>query len=170
MLEELEDDEDRRESIKRIIDKGFIKPQHGDGLIWKDDGYRNENLMFWNAETQEVIYPYTEIDDYGSVPPCFKVGNEVNEFSPTYWIDIVDHNSIVFLSETLEEELIKKLTTVEEKISTQIYSNFSKIKYKIYTYKEIPVLIKNINFTLITYNYSKIDYVTVDHDNYLIKS
>jgi hypothetical protein len=88
-----------------------LKVQHGDILWWlQGRGYRNENLLFWH-EDQGIVLPYTKIDDYGSVPPCFRVGSE---FLPEFWFpgdyrDKVDHNSIVFLEGSLVQEIKDKL-------------------------------------------------------------
>jgi len=88
-----------------------LKVQHGDILWWLHaQTSRNEGLLFWH-EDQGVVFPYTEIDDYGSVPPCFRVGSE---FLPEFWFPSnygckVDHNSIVFLEESLVQEIKDKL-------------------------------------------------------------
>ena len=92
-----------------------LKIQHGDILWWLEErGYRNENLLFWH-EDKGVVFPYTEIDDYGSVPPCFRVGPD---FLPEFWFPCeeynhkVDHNSLVFLEETLVQEIKENLQEV----------------------------------------------------------
>jgi hypothetical protein len=88
-----------------------LKVQHGDILWWLEErSYRNQGLLFWH-EDQGVVFPYAEIDDYGSVPPCFRVGSE---FLPEFWFpgdyrDKVDHNSIVFLEGSLVQEIKDKL-------------------------------------------------------------
>ena len=93
-----------------------LKVQHGDILWWlQERGYRNENLLFWH-EDQGVIFPYTEIDDYGSVPPCFRVGPD---FLPEFWFPRdsysakVDHNSLVFLDDALLQKIKEELTFVK---------------------------------------------------------
>jgi hypothetical protein len=68
-----------------------------------EDGYRNTDLVFWDAQNQEIVYPFTEIDDYGSVPPIFPVGD--GYFNPTDWIGEVDHNSYVFPAINLINEM-----------------------------------------------------------------
>ena len=96
--------QDRLKAVRRIIELGYAKPYHGDAFHWIGQGYRNENLFFYHAE-KGVIYPYTEIDDYGSVPPDFRVGNGPNEFLPDHWLNIVDHNNLIFLSDELVEQV-----------------------------------------------------------------
>jgi len=66
----------------------------------KNRGYRNEGVYIWDGS--KMCRLYTEIDDYGSVPPEFTVGKE---FPPNYWIDKVDHNSIVWLDHDLYEKI-----------------------------------------------------------------
>jgi hypothetical protein len=94
-----------------------LKVQHGDILWWlQGRGYRNDNLLFWH-EDQGVVFPYTKIDDYGSVPPCFRVGSE---FLPEFWFPAeeymakVDHNTLVFLEESLVQEIKENLKEVKK--------------------------------------------------------
>ena len=76
---------------------------NGATIHYLNDDYRNNNLLFWDAQNQEIVYPFYEVDDYGSVPPIFVVGD--GYFNPTDWLDEVDHNSIVFPSNTLINEM-----------------------------------------------------------------
>jgi len=62
--------------------------------------YRNENKMIFDGE--KLLELYTEIDDYGSVPPQFKVGKI---FKPYHWLDTIDHNAIIFLEDDLFETI-----------------------------------------------------------------
>lgn len=76
---------------------------NGATIHYLNDDYRNNNLLFWDAQNQKIVYPFYEVDDYGSVPPIFVVGD--GYFNPTDWVDEVDHNSIVFPSNTLINEM-----------------------------------------------------------------
>jgi len=76
---------------------------NGQTIHYLNDEYRNNNLLFWDAQNQRIVYPFTEGDDYGSVPPIFPVGD--GYFNPTDWIDEVEHNSMVFPSITLIREM-----------------------------------------------------------------
>jgi hypothetical protein len=96
--------EERKRYADRIFELGYLESYHGGAVNWIGQGYRNENLMFWHNE-QGTIFPYTEIDDYGSVPPCFLVGNGVAEFPVGFWLADVDHNNIIFLSEEIKNEI-----------------------------------------------------------------
>lgn len=76
---------------------------NGETLKFDWEGYRNHGLYFWDAQNQEIVPPFTELDDYGSVPPRFVVGD--GYFNPTDWLDEVDHNSYVFPSRPLIKEI-----------------------------------------------------------------
>jgi len=76
---------------------------NGATIHYLNDNYRNNNLLFWDAQNQKIVYPFYEVDDYGSVPAIFVVGN--GYFNPTDWLDEVDHNSYVFPSNTLINEM-----------------------------------------------------------------
>jgi hypothetical protein len=65
--------------------------------------YRNEGLYFWDAQNKEIVEPFTQIDDYGSVPPRFVVGD--GYFNPTDWLDEVEHNTYVFPARPLINEM-----------------------------------------------------------------
>jgi hypothetical protein len=76
---------------------------NGATLEFPAHGYRNHNLLFWDAQNNEIVEPFTEIDDYGSVPPRFVVGD--GYFNPGDWQDEVDHNSYVFPARPLINEM-----------------------------------------------------------------
>jgi len=85
-------------NYKKIFDpKTFMA--YGD-VINFEGSYRNENRMIFDGE--KLLKLYTEIDDYGSVPPQFKVGKI---FSPEHWLDAIDHNAIIFLEDDLFETI-----------------------------------------------------------------
>jgi len=72
--------------------------------------YRNERKMIFNGEKLEHLY--TEIDDYGSVPPDYEVcddGFDIGDFE-----DLIDHNSINWLSlkKLKEIKIFEKNNTV----------------------------------------------------------
>ena len=79
------------------------KLHNGATLEFPADGYRNNNLLFWDAQNNEIVEPFTEIDDYGSVPPRFVVGD--GYFEPLDWLQEVDHNSYVFPAPPLVKEM-----------------------------------------------------------------
>jgi len=93
-------------NYKRGLAKAYaLKHKLGNGETMRIGGYtyRNENLYFWDAQNKEIVEPFTEIDDYGSVPPRFVVGD--GYFSPNDWLDEVEHNTYVFPARPLINEM-----------------------------------------------------------------
>jgi hypothetical protein len=115
-----EDDTLQKKWMMKVINAGLFKPKHGDGFHWLGDGYRNQDLWFWDKE-KGIIPPYTELDDYGSVPPHFLVGNGEDQFKPGHWKNIVDHNTIVFLA----PELVEKIKSSAKPV-TKIHTHTNK--------------------------------------------
>lgn len=79
---------------KSFMDRGDV--------ICFGGNYRNERKMIFDGEKLEDLY--TDIDDYGSVPPNYEVcddGFDVGDFE-----NLIDHNSINWLS-------IKKLKEIK---------------------------------------------------------
>ena len=76
--------------------------KRGDVVHFGDDDYRNNNKLIFDGI--KLIHLYTQIDDYGSVPPEFKVGKI---FKPTHWVEnnTINHNSIIFLESDLFETI-----------------------------------------------------------------
>ena len=72
-------------------------------LEFPEHGYRNHNLLFWDAQNKTIVPPFSEIDDYGSFPPRFVVGD--GYFEPYDWLEEVDHNTNVFPAKTLIDEM-----------------------------------------------------------------
>ena len=109
IVPDFEDEEkDYRKYANLAVKHGILKVEHGDPFIWLGEGYRNQNLRFYD-KNKGVIYPWSDgPDDYGTVPYQFKVG----DFPPDKWSDYVDHNNYVFLREDLVEELKATLKEV----------------------------------------------------------
>jgi hypothetical protein len=137
--------EEQKKWIQKVIDAGLFKPKHGDGFHWLGDGYRNEGLWFWHKE-KGIIPPCTEYDDYGSVPPCFLVGNGEDQFHPGHWTNVVDHNSYVFLAPELVDHIksTAKPVTKVHKYTDNTYTVWNtsvSIKKRGKEIAEIPVQI-----------------------------
>lgn len=67
--------------------------------------YRNDGRMIYDGN--QLLDLYVDIDDYGSVPPIFLVGDE---FLATHWLNTIDHNSIVWIDPTkYRDQLIKNM-------------------------------------------------------------
>ena len=79
------------------------KLHNGATLEFPAHGYRNHNLLFWDAQNNEIVPPFYEIDDYGSVPPRFVVGD--GYFEPYDWLNEVEHNSYIFPARSLITEM-----------------------------------------------------------------
>lgn len=90
---------------KEILKSYALKNKLHNGATMRIGGYtyRNHGLYFWDAQNKEIVEPFTMMDDYGSVPPRFVVGD--GYFNPNDWIDEVDHNTLVFPAKTLINEM-----------------------------------------------------------------
>lgn len=131
--------EEMADWTNRAVRDGILQNvKHGDTIHWLHNmHYRNNGLMFW-SDVDGVVFPCTDYDDYGSVPPCFRVGE--HGFRPDHWFEYVDHNCIVFLSDALVEILQKKEEKEKEKekpylISLDIYG----VDYVVRIYHDKPV-------------------------------
>lgn len=102
LKKKLEDDNDFRHSLatKYAIRH---KLHNGATLEFPEHGYRNHNLLFWDAQNKMIVDTFDKIDDYGSVPPRFVVGD--GYFNPNDWLDEVEHNSFVFPARPLINEM-----------------------------------------------------------------
>jgi hypothetical protein len=119
--EELEEKLEDHEFKKQILKAYALKKNlhNGATILLGGYTYRNHGLYFWDAQNQEIVEPFTENDDYGSVPPRFVVGD--GYFNPTDWTDEVEHNTFVFPARTLINEMkefaeknpVKKKMTVK---------------------------------------------------------
>ena len=123
---------------QRIEDNAFklglakayaLKNKLANGATLKIGGhtYRNENLYFWDAQNEEIVEPFTEIDDYGSVPPRFVVGD--GYFNPNEWVDQVEHNTYVFPARPLINEMkaFAEKNPQKKKMNVTIYG----VKYAV---------------------------------------
>ena len=92
---------------KTFDPKSFMS--RGD-VICFGGSYRNERKMIFDGEKLEDLY--TEIDDYGSVPPNYEVCDD--EFDVGDFEDLIDHNSINWLSlkKLKEIKIFEKNNTV----------------------------------------------------------
>ena len=82
-----------------------------------DGNYRNDNKMIFDGT--KLLQLYTDIDDYGSVPPEFVCGDLPNEFNIGDFEKLIDHNFINWLSkDTLKKiEIDKKDKEIYGKVS-----------------------------------------------------
>ena len=82
-------------------------PNRGDIIHIEEAGsYRNEGMYIWNGE--KVVPLYYEIDDYGSVPPTFTIGDG---FLVDHWHNILPRNTFVWVDiNRYKDQLINNLT------------------------------------------------------------
>jgi hypothetical protein len=94
------------------------KKLHNGATMKIGGGYRNEGLFFWDDQNKEIVEPFTEIDNYGSVPPRFVVGD--GYFNPNDWLDEVEHNTYVFPARPLINEMKEFAENSEKKMVVEI--------------------------------------------------
>ena len=94
-------------------------------------GYRNENKMIFDGNQLQNLY--TEIDDYGSVPPYFVAGDNPGDFNIGDFEESIDHNTVNWLS----KDKLKEIEIYE--INANIWG---KVKIK---GKEWKIYFSNIN-------------------------
>lgn len=104
---------------------------HGETIKFFQDGYRNDGLYFWDNKRKEIVLPFDEIDDYGSVPPRFVVDPN-GEFPLDRWLNEVVHNSYVFPS----IELIDKIKEAVKDIPNNNNDKTITIDDIMYTYNK----------------------------------
>jgi hypothetical protein len=120
-----EDNEYRHSLAKKYAMKH--KLHNGATLEFPEHGYRNHNLLFWDAQNNEIVEPFTDIDDYGSVPPRFVVGD--GYFNPNDWANEVEHNSFVFPARPLINEM--KAFSLEHPNEMKMVVTINNIIYKV---------------------------------------
>ena len=110
-------------------------PAHGDIIDVACMEYRNHGKYQWDATNNKLVNLYTEIDDYGSCNPMFRVGDGPGEFPPGHchttksyitadrkieYYGEIDHNNFVVLSEKLVSEISTKLVPTKGGYKCQI--------------------------------------------------
>jgi len=87
--------------------RAFVGIARGDVVILDTDaGYRNDGKFIWNGK--KVIDLYTEVDDYGSLPPEIEIADD-NDFEPDSWEDLIDHNEYIWYSPEIRTRLYNSL-------------------------------------------------------------
>lgn len=100
--------EARKYWILEVLKNRLVYVRHGDVLHWLERG--EHNPFFWHKD-DGVIPSCTEIDERGSVPPCFRVGEG---FLPDHWVDDINYNQIVFLSDDLISKIKQSIVQVRK--------------------------------------------------------
>jgi len=83
-------------NYKKTFDPKTLNLSRGDVVHFGSDSYRNNNKLIFNGEKLEDLW--TDVDDYGSVPPTYVCGDNPGEFDIGNFEDIIDHNTINWLS------------------------------------------------------------------------
>jgi hypothetical protein len=87
--------------------RAFVGIARGDVVTLDTDaGYRNNGKFIWDGK--KVIGLYTEVDDYGSLPPEIEIADD-NDFEPDSWEDLIDHNEYIWYSPEIRTRLYNSL-------------------------------------------------------------
>jgi len=133
-FENIEELPDFKEWVLKTIKFMMYKPAHGDIIDVACMEYRNHGKYQWDAINKTLVDLYTEIDDYGSCNPMFRVGDGPGEFWPGHWCATrsyrsgefinyygeIDHNNFVVLSKKLVSEISTKLAATKDGYKCQI--------------------------------------------------
>lgn len=127
--------------------------------------YRNERKMIFNGEKLEDLY--TEVDDYGSVPPTYEVcddGFDIGDFE-----DLIDHNSINWLSlkKLKEIKIFEKDNNVMGNV--EIKGKLWNIYFCIYDDFNYNLFINSLNNLKITFENNKILFLDISNKNNIHK-
>ena len=107
--------QDWAEKVRRA---GLITVKHGDAGQWIRKGYQNENLLFWHKDLG-FVFPSNYQNYSGEVPPCFRIGNGLDDFSPNHWEKDVDGNT-VYASDSIVKELQELLKSTMDALAINI--------------------------------------------------
>ena len=81
----------------------FVNIASGDTVVLESEaGYRNNGVFMWNGK--KVINLYTDVDDYGSVPPEIEISDD-NDFTAYSWENLVDHNNFIWYSPEIRDRI-----------------------------------------------------------------
>jgi hypothetical protein len=103
----------------KTFDPKTLNLSRGDVVHFGSDDYRNHYKLIFDGE--KFVELWTDVDDYGSVPPTFVCGDEPGDFDIGDFEDVIDHNTINWLSkEKLKEiEILKNDDKIYGKVQIQ---------------------------------------------------
>jgi len=109
-------DEEEYDEILEYLKGADLR--RGDLIVGLDNGYRNNDVSIYDG--RNIVELYTEIDDYGSLPPEFRAIE--NNIPIRYWKNKndtvvgrgIDHNSIVWVSTHLLLPYINNIQTKKD--------------------------------------------------------
>jgi len=143
----------------KIFDPKSIHINRGDVIHFGNDDYRNNGKMIFDGEKFEHLY--TNVDDYGSVPPNYVVGDNEDEFNIGDFEEIIDHNTINWLS----KDKLKEIKLYEE--TDEI---FGKVIIKSKEWKIYFEIDQDTEFnTAYSRNYSRKYNCQLENNNIIIK-
>jgi hypothetical protein len=87
----------------KIFDPKTLDLSRGDVIHFGNDSYRNNDKLIFDG--QKLIELWTDVDDYGSVPPTFVCGDEPGDFNIGDFEDVIEHNTINWLSKNKLKEI-----------------------------------------------------------------
>ena len=134
-FENIEKEPEFKNWVYKTIKYMKYNPAHGDIIDVACMEYRNHGKYQWDAINEKLVNLYTEIDDYGSCNPMFRVGDQPGEFWPGHWHTTrsyvnagdkieyygeIDHNNFVVLSKKLVSEISTKLVPTKDGYKCQI--------------------------------------------------
>ena len=90
-------------NYQNTFDPKSLGMKRGDVIHFGNDSNRNHNKLIFDGEKLQCLW--TDVDDYGSVPPTFVCGDEPNDFNIGEFREIIDHNEINWLSKQKLKEI-----------------------------------------------------------------
>jgi hypothetical protein len=95
------DDDDT--DIAKMLGKDL---KRGDVISTSVGGYRNSCVKgIWNGRRTVQLEDFP--DDYGTVPREFEISD--TEFSPSHWLDVIDHNNYVWFTADIRKRIVECL-------------------------------------------------------------
>jgi hypothetical protein len=86
MFEDMKDgiQKTKQQNLYTLLNKMCVKQgyQHGDIIVFRNEGFRNRGLLFWDALKEKVVQPTFEHSE-ASLPGQFLVGEGF--FDPDHW-------------------------------------------------------------------------------------
>lgn len=138
-------------NYKKTFDPTSLGLSRGDVVHFGNDNYRNNNKMIFDGVKLQHLC--TKVDDYGSVPPSFVCGDGPEDYDIGDFEDVVDHNTINWLSkEKLQEiEILEKDDEIWGTVTIQNKNgqlNLRCIKVKHLNFKMDGGVVKNLHLNL----------------------
>lgn len=94
------------EEISEWVKSNLVEIKRGDMISLQEKKYRFKNdwTFIWNGD--KIVELEFEHDKCGHLPREFKVSH--TEFSPKWWINLIDNNYIFWLSDEIKYSMIFK--------------------------------------------------------------